>query len=1059
MENESEVASFPSTAPAEVSQSPTPGVVVSLVVGALTPDLPEVLSALALQDYPNLQILVLLGQSDEEQTKQVKELVASTTPGAHVTELGADLGYTVAANAVLRLVDGESGFFLLMRDDVVLDVGAVRQLVEEMYRSNAGIAGPKILDGENPQILRSVGYAMDWFGQLDDPIEPQEIDQEQHDAVRDVFALSSACLFVRADLFRELGGFEPTIEDDGAALDLCWRSHLSGARVLIVPSATARQPHRVPVHGEADERNRMMTVASLTGSLRMLMIMPLLLVATLFGALVSVIRGDGRRAVNLMGSFGALLTRSGSILRRRRRAHALRRVPDREIVELQVRGSASWRRMLRHGSNRAVFAGYSVTQGPRERRILITAGWAMLIIVLFLGGRQLFVSGVEPVGQFSRLPDSPRDLISEYFSGWRSQDLGSSSSQATSMILIAIGGVVALAQMGLVHTLLIVGLIPIGWLGVSALCAVVADDRARLAGVFAYAAVPIPYVAMATGRHQVLIAYAVVPWALHFLRSFGGIAPSVVDDTAGDVIDHPSSEMRLQLVAKLSLLLAVTLAFSPSTVLVVVMCAVLWQLAAVLGGGSTRAAGLGLAGALTATVTAVVLNLPWTTRFLQPDAWAVIVGVDTNRSSGLGWWDLMRMDTGPAVLGGLVLFLYIPLFVATLVAKNSRFVWSIRASVLVAGSLVLASLDAGHHLPFRLPEAGMMLVPVAIGLAIGAAIIVMSFGIDVRGANFGWRQPLAVISLATLSIALVPVLTAGIDGRWGQPTTTLAGQIEELLGDTASGDFRVLVVGDTRLVPAGQHAYGDGLSYSLIQNSQSTMLDQFTPISDGSDQFVKPLIDAIAQGSTDRVGRLMAPFGIRYIVVPILDRVQSTSASPLPVASGLTQSLGVQLDLRSVYSPTSMVIFENMQWIPVTAMLSLTAEQGTNAGGVTALVDNDVSGSRAVLAGTTSWRSVTEEIPAGQLHIGTPFDSRWRLANASQSVVGMASFGSVMTFESSAGSGRLVYDNPMTRYLWVFLQMILWIIVLLALFQPRFFGRRHSHMSLEPVVSFEEMSQ
>jgi GT2 family glycosyltransferase len=56
--------------------------------------------------------------------------------------LGADLGYTVAANAVLRLVDGESGFFLMMRDDVVLDVGAVRQLVEEMYRSNAGIAGP-----------------------------------------------------------------------------------------------------------------------------------------------------------------------------------------------------------------------------------------------------------------------------------------------------------------------------------------------------------------------------------------------------------------------------------------------------------------------------------------------------------------------------------------------------------------------------------------------------------------------------------------------------------------------------------------------------------------------------------------------------------------------------------------------------------------------------------------------------------------------------------------------------------------------------------------------------
>ncbi|MBJ7362523.1 MAG: hypothetical protein JHD36_07205, partial [Ilumatobacteraceae bacterium] len=71
---------------------------------------------------------------------------------------------------------------------------------------------------------------------------------------------------------------------------------------------------------------------------------------------------DGRRAVGLLSSCASLITRSGSILRRRRRAHVLRRVPDREIVELQVRGSASWRRTVRHGSKQ-VFVGRSVTQG------------------------------------------------------------------------------------------------------------------------------------------------------------------------------------------------------------------------------------------------------------------------------------------------------------------------------------------------------------------------------------------------------------------------------------------------------------------------------------------------------------------------------------------------------------------------------------------------------------------------------------------------------------------------------------------------------------------------
>ena len=63
-------------------------------------------------------------------------------------------------------------------------------------------------------------------------VEPGELDQEQHDAVRDVFAVPTACMMVRADLFRAIGGFDPAIEYSGDDVDLCWRAHLGGARVL-----------------------------------------------------------------------------------------------------------------------------------------------------------------------------------------------------------------------------------------------------------------------------------------------------------------------------------------------------------------------------------------------------------------------------------------------------------------------------------------------------------------------------------------------------------------------------------------------------------------------------------------------------------------------------------------------------------------------------------------------------------------------------------------------------------------------------------------------------------
>ena len=105
----------------------------------------------------------------------------------------ATRGSAPAANEVMRLVEGENGFFCFLHDDVALEPDAIRLLVEELYRSNAGIVGPKLVEWDRPQVLQHVGFAVDRFGETDPIVEPGETDQEQHDAVRDVFALPSAC--------------------------------------------------------------------------------------------------------------------------------------------------------------------------------------------------------------------------------------------------------------------------------------------------------------------------------------------------------------------------------------------------------------------------------------------------------------------------------------------------------------------------------------------------------------------------------------------------------------------------------------------------------------------------------------------------------------------------------------------------------------------------------------------------------------------------------------------------------------------------------------------------
>jgi hypothetical protein len=162
------------------------------------------------------------------------------------------------------------------------------------------------------------------------------------------------------------------------------------------------------------ERHRMATVVSLTGRRRVQIVLPLLVVLTFVQAVGEIARGRWQRALaGLSGLFG-LLTTIGGITRRRSRVRLLRRVPDHEVVELQVRGSVRWKRMIRHRrftpSTNLLAGGDSA----RERSPWALTCWAILGILLFLGGRQLWTNGVHSVGDLLPLPESPRDLLRQY---------------------------------------------------------------------------------------------------------------------------------------------------------------------------------------------------------------------------------------------------------------------------------------------------------------------------------------------------------------------------------------------------------------------------------------------------------------------------------------------------------------------------------------------------------------------------------------------------------------------------------------------------------------------
>ncbi len=126
----------------------------------------------------------------------------------------------------------------LLQDDAEPAPDALARLLEATERATtATVVGCKQLDWENHRRLLDVGL---WSNKNFDRftlVGLDEQDQGQYDTHADVFAVNTAGMLVRRDVFERMGGFDPALPGPGDDLDFCARVRLSGDRVLVVPDA------------------------------------------------------------------------------------------------------------------------------------------------------------------------------------------------------------------------------------------------------------------------------------------------------------------------------------------------------------------------------------------------------------------------------------------------------------------------------------------------------------------------------------------------------------------------------------------------------------------------------------------------------------------------------------------------------------------------------------------------------------------------------------------------------------------------------------------------------
>ena len=1011
-------------APAAEPRAATPSVTAVVVAHDPGEWFDETLDSLVTQDYPRLDIVVVDSRGAVDGEVLLEERVRAAAPAATIVDASDTTGFGGAANTILE-TGIDSAFLLVCHDDVLLAPDAVRTLVTESLRSNAGIAGPKLVHWDRPDRLQHVGLQVDQFAAWADVIEPDELDQEQYDAVTDVFAVPSACLLVRTSLFASIGGFDPGIDRRGDDVDLCWRAQLAGARVLVVPDAVVRHREAMPARLGVDDvrrtraRHQLRTVLVTGGRLRLMLTLPLL--ALLSGAEMLLALASGRigQVKDVFGAWTWNLSRLDQIQRRRAGLKPHITVSRGDVAAGQVAGSVRINAFVRGQIGRGNQAfGREIVSAMRTgtTRFSLIA-WGLVILYVLFGSRSLIGSGVPTVGDFAAFPASGGELIETWWSSWRSRDVGAVGSTPTGFGLLGVLAVMLGGSVGLVRTMWVLGPIFLGLAGAWRLLAVTGSRRAQIGTLVAYAALPLPWAAVSGASWSTLGMYAAAPWILRSLLEAQASAPfrTVVGPVRPLVSAAVAGGTAVGVIGM----------FDPTVAIVTVLLAaglVAGALVAVNPTGLIRLLG----GSVIAAFVAALLTLPFTLDLVVNGLpWHPFAGGGDGDVTTTPLVDLVRFAVGPHDPGTLVWAFAVPMSVPLLLGRAWRFDLAVRLWFVALVSWGLAYAAVRGWVPFGLPSPGVLVGPAGIAVAGLCGVAVSSLEHDLRRAGFGWRQALLPVTAAAAVIALLPSVALLETGRWELSRGDYA-RVLPLADPIIDGSYRIIWLGHPDHLPGeGVVLDGDVAWMASIDGLPDVTETSHTP-DRGAAAEVEAVLDQIVAGDTNRAGRLLGGLSVRYVIT--IDRLApapfSSAESAVPLPPTLVETFDTQLDLRSLPGVNSAVrVYENTEWVPLRAAAVSGFDDGIDS--IDDLQINEIGSNIGVFVG--SGDTLYGGIPAQtELFVAQTPDDGWTFTVDGTPAARRRALGWASAYVPSAGGqGVLSYETPRWRQYVVLIQLLL----------------------------------
>lgn len=200
--------------------------------------LEQFLPFLMASTYTNLEVYV----ADNASTDDTIPFLEAHYPTVKIIRLDKNYGYAGGYNEALKHVKAD--YYVLINNDIEVTPGWVEPVIVEMQKnSNIAACQPKLLQYHHKDKFEYAGAAggmMDSLGYVfcrGRIFEVDEVDKHQYQETTEIFWASGACLFIRAEAFHEVGGFDKHFFAHMEEVDMCWRLQQSGYKIMAVPAS------------------------------------------------------------------------------------------------------------------------------------------------------------------------------------------------------------------------------------------------------------------------------------------------------------------------------------------------------------------------------------------------------------------------------------------------------------------------------------------------------------------------------------------------------------------------------------------------------------------------------------------------------------------------------------------------------------------------------------------------------------------------------------------------------------------------------------------------------